>query len=54
MEGDTIQLNDIFIYKQKVLILMARWLLPEATGQVPTFYEGLRARGISVDMSIFG
>ncbi|MGD2117612.1 MAG: ATPase, T2SS/T4P/T4SS family [Chromatiales bacterium] len=54
MEGDIIQLNDIFVYRQEGFDadgkVVGRF---EATGQIPTFYEGLRARGISVDMSIF-
>jgi pilus assembly protein CpaF len=55
MEGDMIQLNDIFLFKQEGFDSEGRVVGHfEATGQVPTFYEGLRARGISVDMSIFG
>jgi pilus assembly protein CpaF len=54
MEGDMIQLNDIFLYKQEGFDSDGNVVGHfEATGQVPTFYEGLRARGISVDMSIF-
>jgi pilus assembly protein CpaF len=55
MEGDIIQLNDIFVYKQEGFDADGKVIGHfEATGQVPTFFEGLRDRGISVDMSIFG
>jgi pilus assembly protein CpaF len=54
MEGDIIQLNDIFVYRQEGFDADGRVVGHfEATGQIPTFYEGLRARGITVDMSIF-
>lgn len=55
MEGDTVQLNDIFLYQQEGFDeegnVVGQYV---ATGQVPHFYESLRARGIGVDMSIFG
>ncbi|NQZ31306.1 MAG: Flp pilus assembly complex ATPase component TadA [Oceanospirillaceae bacterium] len=55
MEGDTVQLNDIFLYKQEGFDekgnVVGQYV---ATGQVPHFYESLRSRGIGVDMSIFG
>jgi len=54
IEGNTIQLTDIFRYQQtgfddngKVVGQYA------ATGVVPAFYEELRSRGVEVDMSIF-
>jgi pilus assembly protein CpaF len=54
MEGDVIQLNDIFLYKQEGFDangkVVGQFI---ATGQVPGFYERLRSRGIAVDMSIF-
>ena len=55
VEGDTVQLNDIFLYKQKGFdengkVTGAFF----ATGQVPQLYQDLRERGIDVDMSIFG
>lgn len=54
MEGDTVQLNDIFVYKQQGFDADGRVVGTfEATGQVPHFYETLRERGIAVDMSIF-
>ena len=54
MEGDVIQLNDIFLYKQEGFDNDGK-VIGEfvSTGQVPTFYESLRDRGIPVDMSIF-
>ncbi len=55
MEGNTVQLNDIFVYKQEGFDeegkVVGNYV---ATGQVPQFYESLRSRGINVDMSIFG
>lgn len=54
MEGDTVQLNDIFVYKQQGFDADGNVVGAfEATGQVPHFYETLRERGIAVDMSIF-
>ncbi len=54
MEGDVIQLNDIFLYKQEGFDADGKVIGHfESTGQIPAFYEGLRARGINVDMSIF-
>ncbi|GLS24380.1 ATPase, T2SS/T4P/T4SS family [Marinibactrum halimedae] len=54
VEGETVQLSEIFRFKQvgynekgKVEGYF------EATGLVPEFYEDLRRRGIKVDMSIF-
>jgi pilus assembly protein CpaF len=50
-----VQMNDIFLYKQKGFDSAGK-VKGEyvATGQVPQFYEELRERGIKVDMSIFG
>ena len=54
MEGDIVQLNDIFIYRQQGFDSEGNVVGQfESTGQIPAFYEGLRARGITVDMSIF-
>ncbi len=54
MEKETIQLNDIFVYRQEGFDsdgkVVGRF---ESTGQVPAFYEGLRDRGVSVDMNVF-
>jgi len=55
MEGNTVQLNDIFLYQQEGFdeegTVVGQYV---PTGQVPHFYESLRARGVGVDMSIFG
>ncbi|MCP3668888.1 MAG: Flp pilus assembly complex ATPase component, partial [Gammaproteobacteria bacterium] len=54
MEGDVVQLNDIFIFRQEGFDAEGNVVGHfESTGQVPNFYETLRARGISVDMNIF-
>ncbi|RCL44970.1 MAG: FHA domain-containing protein [Candidatus Thioglobus sp.] len=54
MEGDIVQLNDIFVFKQEGFDADGKVLGQfQSTGQVPHFYESLRARGITVDMSIF-
>ena len=54
MEGDVVQLSDIFVFRQEGFDEEGKVVGQyEATGQVPQFYEGLRARGIPVDMSIF-
>ncbi|MCP3666468.1 MAG: Flp pilus assembly complex ATPase component [Gammaproteobacteria bacterium] len=54
MEGDIVQLNDIFIYRQEGFDSDGNVIgCFTSTGQVPQFYEGLRARGIPIDMSIF-
>ena len=54
MEGEIIQMQDIFKYKQEGFTedgkVTGRFM---ATGRVPEFYEDLQARGINVDMSIF-
>jgi pilus assembly protein CpaF len=51
----TVQMNDIFLYKQQGFDAAGK-VKGEfvATGQVPQFYQDLRERGIKVDMSIFG
>ena len=54
MEGDIVQLNDIFVFRQEGFDEQGKVVGSyQATGQVPHFYEALRARGIAVDMSIF-
>ncbi|MEL0082699.1 MAG: ATPase, T2SS/T4P/T4SS family [Gammaproteobacteria bacterium] len=54
MEGDIIQMQEIFKYQQEGFDgdgkVQGRFV---ATGRVPEFYEDLRQRGINVDMSIF-
>ena len=55
LESGVIQMQNIFIYKQKGLdedgLVIGDF---EATGRVPEFYEDLRQRGLKVDMKIFG
>ncbi|MDO6570178.1 ATPase, T2SS/T4P/T4SS family [Gilvimarinus sp. 2_MG-2023] len=54
IESNTIQLTDIFRYKQTGFDSDGRVEGHfEATGMVPTFYEELRSRGVEIDMSIF-
>ena len=54
IEGHTIQLQDIFEYKQEGIDesgkVRGRF---QPTGFIPTFYEELRASGHEVDLSIF-
>ena len=54
MEGDTIQLNEIFYFKQDGVNsegkVYGRFL---ATGRVPEFYEMLRNQGVDPDLSLF-
>lgn len=54
IEGDVVQIAEIFKFKQTGFDAAGK-VQGEfyATGVVPEFYEGLRARGIEVDMSIF-
>ncbi|HKJ75949.1 MAG TPA: ATPase, T2SS/T4P/T4SS family [Gammaproteobacteria bacterium] len=54
VEGNVIQMQDIFLYKQSGLDSEGKVFGAfEATGQIPEFYEDLRNRGIEVDMGIF-
>jgi pilus assembly protein CpaF len=54
-EGETVQMNDIFLFKQEGFDAEGRVVGHfKATGQVPHFYQELQERGIKVDMSIFG
>ncbi len=54
MESGTIQMNEIFKFKQQGFDDNGRIRGDfVATGTVPKFYEELRERGVSVDMSIF-
>jgi pilus assembly protein CpaF len=55
MEVDVITLSDIFVFKQSGMEAdgtIVGELRP--TGLIPRFYEELKQRGLSVDMSIFG
>ncbi|HEX2603825.1 MAG TPA: ATPase, T2SS/T4P/T4SS family [Oxalicibacterium sp.] len=54
MEGDIIQMQDIFLFKQEGFgpdgKVRGRHV---ATGQIPEFYEDLAGRGLDIDLSIF-
>lgn len=54
MEGDVIQMQDIFLFKQDGYDekgkIKGRFV---ATGNIPELYQELQQRGISVDLSIF-
>jgi pilus assembly protein CpaF len=54
MEGDIIQLQDIFLFKQEGFgpdgKVKGRHI---ATGQIPEFYEDLQGRGLEIDLGIF-
>ncbi len=54
MEGDVIQLQDIFRFQQEGFDENGKVKGNfTATGSIPEFYEDLRSRGLSVDMNIF-
>ncbi len=54
MEGDIIQLQDIFRFQQEGFDDKGKVKgYYHATGSIPEFYEELRSRGLAVDMSIF-
>lgn len=54
VEGDTIQLQDIFVYKKTGVNEDGNIIGSfSATGFIPTFYEELRGMGVGVDLSIF-
>ncbi len=54
MEGDMIQLQDIFRFQQEGFDEDGKTKgYFTATGSIPEFYEDLRSRGLSVDMNIF-
>jgi pilus assembly protein CpaF len=54
MEGEVIQLQDLFLYKQEGYDeqgkIKGRFV---ATGNIPELYQNLQKRGIPVDLSIF-
>ena len=54
MEGDIIQMQDIFLFKQEGFgsdgKVKGRFV---ATGSIPDFYQNLKERGLDVDLSIF-
>ncbi|MEJ2611125.1 MAG: ATPase, T2SS/T4P/T4SS family [Candidatus Thiodiazotropha sp.] len=55
IEGSTIQLQDIFVFKQQDVDengkIRGRF---QATGFIPTFFEELKVIGVPVDLTIFG
>ncbi len=54
MEGDMIQLQDIFRFQQEGFDEDGKTKgYFTATGSIPEFYEDLRSRGLAVDMNIF-
>lgn len=54
VEGNIVQLQDIFVYQQTGFEEDGRVAGHfKATRQIPEFYDELRQRGIAVDMSIF-
>jgi len=54
MEGDIIQLQDIFLFKQEGFGPDGKVRGQHvATGQIPEFYEDLAGRGLDIDLSIF-
>lgn len=54
MEGDIIQLQDIFVYKQEGFGPDGKVRGKHvATGQIPEFCEELSVRGVEVDLSLF-
>jgi len=54
MEGEVIQMQDIFLYKQEGYDehgkVKGRFV---ATGNIPELYQKLQRRGIPVDLSLF-
>ncbi|PVV21247.1 MAG: hypothetical protein B6D79_13990 [gamma proteobacterium symbiont of Ctena orbiculata] len=55
IEGSTIQLQDIFEYKQRGVDEKGKVVGEfKATGFIPAFYEELKLIGVPVDLSIFG
>jgi pilus assembly protein CpaF len=54
MEGDIIQLQDIYLYKREGFGADGKVRGQHvATGQIPEFYEELASRGLNIDLSIF-
>jgi pilus assembly protein CpaF len=54
LEGDRTTMQDIFVYEQKGVDAAGRLVgkfMP--TGAVPTFLDGMRARGVKVDQTMF-
>ena len=54
MEGDVIQLQDIFLFKQEGFGADGKVKGKHvATGAIPDFYQDLKNRGLDVDLSVF-
>ena len=54
MEGDVIQLQDIFLYKREGFGPDGKVRGQHiATGQIPEFYEELAGRGLEIDFNMF-
>mgnify|MGYP000386124816 CR=1 FL=1 len=54
MEGDIIQMQDIFLFKQEGFGADGKVKGKHvATGAIPDFYQDLKARGMDVDLSVF-
>ena len=54
MEGDIIQLQDIFLFKQEGFGADGKVKGKHvATGAIPDFYQDLKNRGLDVDLSVF-
>jgi pilus assembly protein CpaF len=54
MEGDVIQLQDIFLFKQEGFGADGKVKGKQiATGAIPDFYQDLKERGLNVDLNIF-
>ncbi len=54
LEGEIVQMQEIFTYTQHGIGPDGRVIGDfKATGRIPEFYEGLRQRGLQVDMNIF-
>ena len=54
MEGDVVQLAEIFRYQRKGFDSDGKIIGEfKATGLVPKFYEILREQGVDIDMGIF-
>jgi pilus assembly protein CpaF len=54
MEGDVIQLQDIFLYKREGFGADGKVRGQHiATGQIPEFYEELATRGLEIDFNMF-
>jgi pilus assembly protein CpaF len=54
LEGDRTTMQDIFVYEQKGVDAAGKLVGKfSPTGAVPTFLDGMRARGVKVDQTMF-